>query len=74
MIAGLISLYSLVVFAAVLLSWFPSARDNQIAHYIDAVTEPVFERVRRVVPPLGGLDLSPMIVLFALQLLRRIVA
>ena len=74
MIAGLISLYSLVVFAAVILSWVPSARDNQIAYYIDAVTEPVFERVRRVVPPLGGFDLSPMIVLFALQLLRRFVA
>jgi YggT family protein len=74
MLAELISLYSLVVLATVLLSWVPAARGTQIARYLEAVTEPVFDRVRRVVPPLGGFDLSPMLVLFALQILRRILA
>ncbi|HEX4338457.1 MAG TPA: YggT family protein [Polyangiaceae bacterium] len=72
MIAALVSVYSLIVLAAVALSWFPQARDNQLARYVLALTEPVLERIRSVVPPLGGLDLSPMILLFALQLLRRI--
>ncbi len=72
MIAELISLYSLVVLVAVALSWFPGARDNQLARYVEAVTEPVFAQIRRVVPPLGGFDLSPMLLLFALQVLRRV--
>jgi YggT family protein len=72
MLAELVSIYSFVVLAAVLLSWIPAARGTQVARYLEAVTEPVFERVRRVVPPLGGFDLSPMLVLFALQMLRRI--
>jgi len=74
MLGQIISLYSLLVLAAVVLSWVPAARDNQIARYIEAVTEPVFERIRRVVPPLGGFDLSPMLLLFALQILRRLIA
>ncbi len=72
MIAALVSVYSLIVLAAVALSWFPQARDNQLARYVVALTEPVLARIRSVVPPLGGLDMSPMILLFALQLLRRI--
>jgi YggT family protein len=74
MLSELISLYSLIVLAAVVLSWVPAARENQIARYIDAATEPVFARIRRVVPPLGGLDLSPMVLLVLLQVLRRLVA
>jgi YggT family protein len=72
MIGELISLYSFVVLVAVALSWFPAARNNRIAQLIEAVTEPVFQRVRRVVPPLGGFDLSPVVVLFGLQILRRV--
>jgi YggT family protein len=72
MIAALISVYSLIVLASVALSWFPQARDNPLARYVEAATEPVFARIRQVVPPLGGFDLSPMILLFALQVLRRI--
>jgi YggT family protein len=74
MLAQILSLYSLVVLAAVVLSWFPAARANQVARYIEAATEPAFAQIRRVVPPLGGLDLSPMLLLVLLQVLRRLVA
>jgi YggT family protein len=74
LLAELISLYSLVVLAAVVLSWVPAARNNQIARYIEAATEPAFARIRRVVPPLGGLDLSPLVLLVLLHVLRRLVA
>ena len=62
-----------LVLAAVVLSWVPGARNNQVAYYIEAVTEPVFERIRRVIPPLGGFDLSPLVLLVLLQMLRRLV-
>jgi YggT family protein len=72
MLGQLISLYSFVVLVAVVLSWIPAARGTQFARLIEAVTEPVFERVRRVVPPMGGFDMSPLVVMIGLQVLRRV--
>ena len=72
MLGQLISLYSFVVLVAVVLSWIPAARNNQFARLVEAVTEPVFQRVRRLVPPMGGFDMSPMIVMIGLQVLRRV--
>ncbi len=73
----LIDIYTWVIIAAVVMSWLvafgvintfnPFARS--VVHFLDALTEPVFRQVRRVVPPIGGLDLSPLIVLIFLQFL-----
>jgi YggT family protein len=73
----LIDIYIWVVIIAVVMSWLvafgvintfnPFARS--VVRFLDAVTEPVFRQVRRVIPPIGGLDLSPLIVLILLQFL-----
>ena len=73
----LISLYWWIVIIAVVMSWLvafgvvntfhPFARG--VVRFLDAVTEPVFRQVRRVIPPIGGLDLSPLIVLILLEFL-----
>jgi YggT family protein len=72
LLVRLIDLYSLVVLAAVILSWVRVPRDNPVVRFIDKATEPVFERIRSVLPSMGGLDLSPMVVLIALQLVKRL--
>lgn len=72
LLALLIDLYTYVIFAAIVLSWVPNLRENPIGKLIGAVTEPVFSTVRKVLPPLGGLDLSPLAVLLLLSLLRRL--
>ncbi len=72
MVSDLVYLYSLVVFAAVVLSWFPAARSTPAAQLVERLTEPVFERIRRVIPPAGGFDLSPLVLLVGLQILRRL--
>ncbi len=69
-LANLIDLYSLVVLVAVILSWVPLDRRNPLVTITHALTEPVLAPIRRVLPPMGGLDLSPMVLLFALQLLK----
>ena len=68
----LIDFYSLLVVAAVVLSWIPAARDNPIARFIESVTEPVLSRIRAVVPPIGGFDVSPLLLLLALRMLQRL--
>ena len=76
-----VGFYIIVVIAAVVVSWLvafgvlntynPFARS--LIRALDALTEPVFRRIRRIIPPLGGLDLSPLIVIIALQALRMLV-
>jgi YggT family protein len=69
---ALVNIVSLIVLVSVILSWFPGARDNPMARGILSMTDPVFDKIRQVVPPVGGLDLSPMIVILGLQLLKAI--
>jgi len=42
---------------------------NQLAMFLDAVTGPILAPFRRVIPPLGGIDLSPIVAILALQFL-----
>ncbi len=69
-LANLIDLYSLVVLVAVILSWVPLDRRNPLVTITHALTEPVLAPIRRVIPPMGGLDLSAMVLLIALQILK----
>ena len=70
----LIDLYSIVLLAAVILSWIQLSPYNPVSRLIHTLTEPVLAPARRILPPMGGLDLSPMLVLIALQVLRSAVA
>ena len=69
-LANLIDLYSLVVLVAVILSWVPLDRRNPLVTITHALTEPVLAPIRGILPAMGGLDLSPMVLLFALQILK----
>ena len=71
-----LQLYVLLIFLRIVLSWFPVAPDTAMASVAGAlisITEPVLGPVRRALPPVRmggmGLDLSPIIVVFGLQLI-----
>ncbi len=70
----LIDLYSLVVLVAVVLSWIQLPRDNPIVGIVNMLTEPLLAPIRGLLPAMGGLDFSPLILLFLLQILKRFVA
>jgi YggT family protein len=72
LLAQLIDLYSLIVLVAVIMSWIPVDRRHPIAAAVRAVTEPLLAPIQRVIPPMGGLDLSPMVLLIALQFLKSL--
>ncbi|MFV1981645.1 MAG: YggT family protein [Rhodothermia bacterium] len=73
LLATLIQLYSYVLLARIVLSWIPNVdRTNQIVQVLYQVTEPVLEPVRRVVPRLGMMDISPIVVFIGLHILQRI--
>ncbi len=71
----LASLYFWIMLIAVLLTWVRPDPYNPIVRTLTALTEPVLYRVRKWLPftYIGGLDLSPVVVLIALQLIESIV-
>jgi len=71
--ARIIDLYSLVVLGAVIVSWLRLPPDNPVAKLTNALTEPVLAPIRKLLPQMGGLDFSPMILLMGLQFLKRFI-
>lgn len=61
-------------FINVILSWFAPNSYNPAAITIEQITNPLFNPIRRVVPTVGMIDLSPMIVIFLIYLSRMIIA
>jgi YggT family protein len=59
--------YSVSLFIYVILSWVSPGGYNPAAVLLADLVEPVLRPVRRFIPSIGGLDLSPMLVLIALQ-------
>jgi YggT family protein len=75
-----LQLYVIVLLGRVIFSWFPVTPGSALEGVYDVlrlVTEPILGPLRRALPPvrLGGmgLDLSPLIALFGIQILQRIV-
>ena len=66
-----VNVYTLLLFVYAVVSWIPDLRRGRWVYYLASVIEPVLAPVRRIVPPVGGLDLAFLIVLLVLQLLVR---
>jgi YggT family protein len=64
----LIDIYVVSVLAQVILSWVNPGLQNPLVSLLRQLTEPVLRPARRLLPPISGWDLSPILVLVALQL------
>lgn len=72
LIYGVLAVYALLIFARIVISWGASP-GNRLLHLLIRATEPVLAPFRRVIPPVGMIDISPIVVLFLLDLLKRAV-
>jgi YggT family protein len=71
-----VGVYVLLILAYIIASWFPpgaSSTMESIRRFLMDVCEPYLRLFRRVIPPVGPLDLSPIIAVFALYLAERVV-
>ncbi len=71
---GLLAIYSLLVLIRVLFSWAMLSYSNRLMRFLIDVTEPLLGPLRRVVPPLGRFDISPIVAWLILLLLQSAVA
>jgi len=65
-----LSIYLIAIIAQVILSWIGPQGHNPIIGVLYSLTEPVMRPARRLLPPMSGMDLSPILVILALQLLK----
>lgn len=82
LIMFLLNVYFWIIVIQVALSWLiafnvintsnPAARN--LVDLLNKVTDPVFKPLRKYVPPIGGIDISPIIVIFGIFSLQRLVA
>ncbi len=71
MIAFLVQALGFAIFARAIISWFPIDRNGPVVQALDAITEPILDPLRRVLPKIGALDLSPMVAIIVLFTLSR---
>jgi YggT family protein len=72
-IAVLLNLLALAIFIRILLTWLPIAPWHPAVRMLDRITEPVLAPFRRLIPPMGGLDLSPAVAIVVLTLVAGMV-
>ncbi len=65
-------IYMSMLFIRVLSSWVPEIQQHQIFRFISFYTDPYLNFFRRLIPPLGMLDISPIVAFFSLQILENI--
>lgn len=69
-------LYVLILIVRALLSWFPYSHDsplNPVRRVVFTVTEPVLAPFRRIIPPIGMIDISFLVAIIAVQLFVNLV-
>jgi YggT family protein len=80
-ISQLISMYQFLIIAAVIMSWLIGFGIinpyNQIAraiwNFLQTITEPALRPIRAMLPDFGGIDISPIVLLLALQFVQHVV-
>lgn len=69
-----LGIYNLVITGRILLSWFPQAQSVGILQPIYQITDPYLNLFRNIIPPVFGLDLSPLLAFFLLNALTSATA
>ncbi|WP_022953615.1 YggT family protein [Leucothrix mucor] len=71
---GVIWVYIIALILMAVISWIGSANGNPVVPLINSLTAPLLAPIRRVMPPVGMLDLSPMVAMLGLYILQIILS
>lgn len=72
-LAQFLNIYLLLIFVRILLTWFPTVEwMNQLTSVLSPITDPYLNVFRSFIPPIGGLDLSPIVAIIVLQFVAQL--
>jgi YggT family protein len=66
-LTSLIEIYSWALIIYILMSWFPNSRETGIGRFLTSICEPYLDPFRRIIPPLGMIDISPIVAILVLR-------
>ena len=66
------TILTVIVFIRVVISWVAPSSHHPLVKFIDRFSEPLLGPVRKLLPAMGGIDFSPVLVLIAIQILERL--
>lgn len=72
LIGQLFTLYFYLILIGALLSWFVPVHQTPIIFVIHKLTNPLFSRARKIIPLIGNIDFSPIVILLVLQLISSL--
>ena len=68
-----INLLTFCILIQAVMSWFGASMHSPATSLLFNINEPILRPARRLIPPIGGLDLSPLLVILLLQVLNRLI-
>ncbi|GGA84015.1 YggT family protein [Ornithinibacillus halotolerans] len=70
-LTNVLRIYSFGLIIYIFMSWFPGARESSFGEILSKLYEPYLEPFRKFIPPLGMIDISPIVAILVLQLASR---
>lgn len=71
LIGGVFKIYFAMIFVYILLSWLPQVRESPLGVVLGKMVEPYLGIFRQFIPPIGMIDLSPLVAIIALQFIEE---
>jgi len=65
--------YLLLLFVRILGSWFPEFKQSRIMQFVNFYTDPYLNLFRKFIPPLGMIDISPIVAIFCLGFIEKFI-
>lgn len=66
-------IYYLLLFVRIILSWFPVNQYNEWVKIIHKLTDPYLDLFRKIIPPFGMIDFSPIVAFIALMFIQNVI-
>lgn len=73
LIALLLTVFLVAIIIKVILSWINPGHYNPVVGLVDKIAEPVLRPMRRILPSIGGLDLSPMLAILVVMVAKMLI-
>jgi YggT family protein len=73
LVALVLNIYLVTIIVQVILSWIQPGSYNPVSSLLYSLNEPVLKPARRLIPPISGIDLSPLVVLLIIQLVKMLI-
>jgi len=72
-IDSLFTILKFAIIARALVSWLPIDRYHPAIQLLDSITEPILAPLRRVIPPVGMMDITPIVALILMQVIQALI-